>query len=253
MVQVERVVAGDRQPRHEQPIGRASSRARPPLCGGCAAGMKSTRSRPMASAASVASHRCPRCGGSKVPPRMPMRPRGASPRPRAPGCDAPLKASAQSRRPTRARPRRCGRSCRCRLPGGAARHRCPAARRAAGIGRATLRSSKSVRAAAVSMRRPRMRRSPPSATTCQPDVERIEAMNAHLARPGCASSRDGASSSAVASAARRASSPVPSCALTPIGIGQPAPQLRASARRTSGRSCLVTTSGIGRSISAGSW
>ena len=45
----------------------------PILCGGSAAGMKRTRSSSSASATNVASHRWPRCGGSKVPPRTPMR------------------------------------------------------------------------------------------------------------------------------------------------------------------------------------
>ena len=72
------VVAGDREARHQRADRPRSSPAPAPLCGGCAAGMNSTRSRPMASAASVASQRCPTCGGSNVPPRIPMR-RGSSP------------------------------------------------------------------------------------------------------------------------------------------------------------------------------
>ena len=43
------------------------------LCGGCATGVSSTRSSSSCAAASDAQTRWARCGGLKVPPRMPMR------------------------------------------------------------------------------------------------------------------------------------------------------------------------------------
>ncbi len=91
----------------------AALMGRPRLCGGWAAGMKSTESRCSTSAASVASQRWPTWGGSKVPPRTPRRRRSLTPR------------------PIRARQCRCARWCRPPRRGDGALRQCPCARAAA--------------------------------------------------------------------------------------------------------------------------
>ena len=167
---------------------------RPPLCGGCAAGMNRTRSRSSASAASVASHRWPTWGGSKVPPRTPRLTGNRSARVLGTGA-AP-----------------CGRpAVRCSLVvaplelgradvDGRAGFPRPWRRSSTSIpSRSSMRQkrsrdsgfSKSVRAAAVSIRRPRTRRSSPSATTSHPSASGSKRWTRISSSAGWVASRGG--------------------------------------------------------------
>ena len=221
----------------------------PPLCGGWAAGMNRTRSRPMASAASVASHRWPTCGGSNVPPEDPD-PRAGG-RSAGPGLGAA--APARGRWSVVVAPLELGRADVHGRPRPGAD---PAqlevdprsARGAARSGRATRRSRSRCGRRPSRRGGPRTRRPSPSATTSQPSASGSKRwtrdprpLGLRIARLGFVERRG--------DAARRASSPVPSCALTPSA---PAARRRSSGQRsrTSGRSSLVTTIGIGRSTSA---
>ena len=122
--------------------------------------------------------------------------------------------------------------------------------------RSATRGSRVGASAVVSIRRPRTRRSSPSAMTSQPSARGSKRWMRISSSGGCAASAMAASASAAERASRRISSPVPSWALTPIGsMASVRSASRSSSHRssTSGRSSLVTTMGIGRSASAGSW